>query len=190
MKFPKKKSSEEIPEEETRMDKPDETAEGPPEDAADSSGVQIEDAPAAPDYEKQYAEMFDRYQRTLAEFDNFRKRTSKEKAVMYDDGVRAMAEKLLPVLDNFERALSATAEKEGSFYQGITMISRQLETALADMGVEKITALDEGFDPNLHYAVAHIEDENYGAGIVTEEMQKGYKHKDKIIRPSMVKVAN
>lgn len=143
-----------------------------------------------PDYEKQYAEMFDRYQRSLAEFDNFRKRTTKEKSAMYDEGVRAMAEKMLPVLDNFERALSASENKDDNFYQGVAMIARQLENVLTDMGIEQIAAFNESFDPNLHYAVAHTEDDSMEANVITEEMQKGYKHKDKVIRPSMVKVAN
>jgi molecular chaperone GrpE len=177
-----KKKAEEQPDIET-VQEADEAAETQAE-------AKAETAESAPDYEKQYAEMLDRYQRSLAEFDNFRKRTSKEKAVIYDDGVRAVAEKLLPVLDNFERALNAGENKEDTFYQGVAMIARQLEQVLTDTGIEPIVTDGAQFDPNLHYAVAHLEDETLPANVITEEMQKGYKHKDKVIRPSMVRVAN
>lgn len=140
--------------------------------------------------EKQAADNLDKYQRTLAEFDNFRKRTAKEKTSMHDDGVRDTIEKLLPVIDNFERAILASANTEDSFYKGIIMILKQLKSFLDDLGVEVIEAVGETFDHNQHYAVAHVDDDNYGEGEVIEEMQKGYKYKDKIIRCSMVKVAN
>ena len=139
---------------------------------------------------KEYKELFDRYQRSLAEFDNFRKRTLKEKASAYDHGVQDAVEKLLPVMDNFERALSSMEDKEDTFYQGIMMISRQLENYLADLGVEVISTSKESFDHNLHYAVAHVEDDQYGSGEIIEELQKGYSHKGKVLRPSMVRVAN
>jgi len=136
-------------------------------------------------------EMLDRYQRTLAEFDNYRKRTTKEMFAKYDDGVRSACERLLPLLDNFERALNAHDNKEDRFYQGVAMIARQLDDTLAGLGVEPI-ALEPGdvFDPNFHNAVAHVEDENLGQSQVAAVLQKGYKHKDKVIRYSMVKVAN
>ena len=140
--------------------------------------------------EKAYQELLDRYQRTLAEFDNFRKRTLKEKAGAYDGGVRDTVEKLLPILDNFDRALAASEDKEDTFYQGIAMISRQLEGYLADLGVEIIESCGAAFDPNLHYAVVHVEDPQYGSNEVIEELQKGYTFKGKVIRPSMVRVAN
>jgi len=138
--------------------------------------------------QKAYEELFDRYQRSLAEFDNFRKRSQKEKAASYDMGVRTAVEKLLPTLDNFERALTAVEDTEDNFYKGIEMIARQLESYLNDLGVETIGG--ETFDHNLHYAVAHVEDPEYGQGAIIEELQKGYTYKGKVIRPSMVRVAN
>ncbi len=143
--------------------------------------------------EQQAADYLDKYQRTLAEFDNFRKRTVKEKAVMYDDGVRNTIERLLTVVDNLERAVAAQEEKadaEDAFFKGVQMTLTQFREVLHSMGVEEIKALGEKFDPNLHAAVAHEEDENYGENEVILEMLKGYKYKDKVIRHSMVKVAN
>ena len=139
------------------------------------------------------AEAQDRFQRTLAEFDNFRKRTMKEKASMYDDGVRDTIEKLLPLFDNLERAISSVEGKvddEDPLLKGVKMTDKQLKEILASMGVEVIKALGEKFDPNLHAAVAHVDDENYGENEVIIDMLKGYKYKDKVIRHSMVKVAN
>ena len=147
--------------------------------------------PTVPDYETLYNQAQDRAMRTLAEFDNFRKRTTKEMAARYEDGQRAAAEKLLPIVDNFERALGASENKEDNFYQGIALIARQFENMLADMGVEPITEeIGSAFDHNIHHAVAHIEDEAYGQSVIAEVLQKGYKHRDKVLRPSMVKVAN
>lgn len=139
------------------------------------------------------AEAQDRFQRTLAEFDNFRKRTMKEKASMYDDGARDTIEKLLPLFDNLERAISSVEGKvddEDPLLKGVKMTDKQLKEILASMGVEEIKALGEKFDPNLHAAVAHVDDENYGENEVIIDMLKGYKYKDKVIRHSMVKVAN
>jgi len=150
-----------------------------------------EDAATTPDYEAQFNQAQDRYQRTLAEFDNFRKRTAKEISARYEDGLRAAAEKLLPIVDNFERAMNASENKEDNFYQGIAMISRQLDAALTDIGLAPITEEPgTAFDHNLHHAVAHIEDEAFGQNVIAEVLQKGYKHRDRVIRPSMVKVAN
>lgn len=135
-------------------------------------------------------EYLDKYQRTLAEFDNFRKRTSKEKASMYDDGIRDTVSKLLPVVDNFERAIMSCQNTDDSFYKGIEMILKQIKEIFTSMGVEEIPAVGEKFDPNLHAAVAHEDNEEYGENEIMIEMLKGYKHKDKVIRHSMVKVAN
>ncbi|MBO8434503.1 MAG: nucleotide exchange factor GrpE [Tyzzerella sp.] len=135
-------------------------------------------------------EYLDKYQRTLAEFDNFRKRTSKEKASMYDDGIRDTVLKLLPVVDNFERAISSCQNTDDGFYKGIEMILKQFKEIFTSMGVEEIPAVGEKFDPNLHSAVAHEDNEEYGENEIMVEMLKGYKHKDKVIRHSMVKVAN
>lgn len=139
------------------------------------------------------SDMQDKFQRTFAEFDNFRKRTSKEKASMYDDGVRETIEKLLPTFDNIERAIASVEGKiddNEPLYKGIKMIDKQLKEILGAMGVEEIKALGEKFDPNLHAAVAHVDDEAYGENEVIIDMLKGYKYKDKVIRHSMVKVAN
>ena len=139
------------------------------------------------------AEAQDRFQRTLAEFDNFRKRTMKEKASMYDDGVRDTIEKLLPIFDNLERAISSVdgnVSEDDPLLKGVKLTERQLKEILAAMGVEEIKALGEKFDPNVHAAVAHVDDEAYGENEVILDMLKGYKYKDKVIRHSMVKVAN
>lgn len=138
-------------------------------------------------------DMQDKFQRTLAEFDNFRKRTSKEKASMYDDGVRDTIEKLLPIFDNLERAIASVdgkVDENDPLLKGVKMTDKQLKEILAAMGVEEIKALGEKFDPNLHAAVAHVEDENFGENEVVLDMMKGYKYKEKVIRHSMVKVAN
>lgn len=142
--------------------------------------------------EAQCADYLDKYQRCLAEFDNFRKRTIKEKASMYDDGVRSTIEKLLPVVDNLERAVAVQQQNsaEDSFYKGVAMTLKQFQEIMTAIGVEPIQALGETFNPNMHSAVAHEENEEYGENIITLEMQKGYKYKDKVIRHSMVKVAN
>ena len=138
------------------------------------------------------AEYLDKLQRTMADFDNFRKRTIKEKTSMYDDGVRDTIEKLLPIIDNFERAVSAAAaeNRTDGFYKGISMIQRQLAGYLDDIGIEAADEPGDKFDPKFHFAVAHIEDDSRGAGEIIEVLQKGYIYKDKVIRASMVKVAN
>lgn len=142
--------------------------------------------------EQKAADNFDKYQRCLAEFDNFRKRTAKEKASMYDDGVRDTVEKLLPVVDNLERAVAAqeNVDSEDVFLKGVQMTLKQFMEILNGMGVEEIKALGEQFDPNLHAAVAHEDDDTYGENEIILEMLKGYQYKDKVIRHSMVKVAN
>ena len=143
----------------------------------------------APD--SRYNEMLDKYQRTLAEFDNYRKRTIKEMSARYEDGIRAACEKLLPLADNFERALAACEDRDNSFYRGVEMIARQFGAVLNEMGAQEIE-LEPGnpFDPNFHNAVAHVEDDNFGTSQVAEVLQKGYTHRDKVLRHCMVKVAN
>jgi molecular chaperone GrpE len=142
--------------------------------------------------EKQAAENWDKYLRQLAEFENFRKRSNAEKAGMYNNGVRDTVEKLLPVIDNFERAFAAVPEdeRESGVFKGIEMIQKQLFEVMASLGVEEIPAQGEPFDPNVHAAVMHIEDEGCDDNVIVEVFQKGYKLGDKVIRPSMVKVAN
>ncbi|MBQ2753459.1 MAG: nucleotide exchange factor GrpE [Firmicutes bacterium] len=158
------------------------------EEANEEPEVVIE--PEVSEDAKKAAEYLDKYQRTLAEFDNFRKRTSREKASMYDDGVRDTVEKLLPTIDNLERAMASSKDTEDPLYKGIEMVLKQLKETFKAMGVEEIPDVGEKFDPNVHSAVSHIEDENYGENEVTMVMLKGYKYKDKVIRPSMVQVAN
>ncbi len=141
--------------------------------------------------EKKNSEYLDKLQRTLAEFDNFRKRTVKEKSAMYDDGVADTVLKLLPVIDNFERAVASyKPENSEAFCQGIEMILKQMQDSLTTLSVEPIEAIGEKFDPNRHLAISHTEDSGYGENEIIEDIQKGYKFKDRILRPSMVKVAN
>ncbi|WP_250278185.1 nucleotide exchange factor GrpE [[Clostridium] colinum] len=137
-------------------------------------------------------EYLDKLQRSMAEFDNFRKRTNLEKASMYENGTRDAIEKLLPILDNFERAILSTTDedKESAMFKGIDMIFNQMVETFKNMGIEEVAGVGESFDPNIHNAVLHIEDDTLGENVVAEVMQKGYKYKDKVIRPSMVKVAN
>ena len=138
------------------------------------------------------ADLTDRLKRSMAEFDNFRKRSEKEKATMFDMGVGSIVEKILPVVDNFERAMEA-APKEGdgkAFAEGIAMIYNQLKKTLEDLGVKPIDCVGQPFDPNFHNAVMHVEDENLGENVVAEELLKGYMYKDSVLRHSMVKVAN
>ena len=145
---------------------------------------------AAKEQEQLTAELVDRLQRTMAEFDNYRKRTIKEKATVYNDGVGDTIEKLLPVVDNFERALAAADDKDNSLYKGLEMTFRQLSDILKRLGVEAVSGEGEAFNPNVHHAVAHVEDDTLGESVVAEVLQKGYKYKDKVLRPGMVKVAN
>ena len=135
------------------------------------------------------AELTDKLQRQMAEFENYRKRTEREKASMYDMGTRDTVEKLLPVIDNFERGL-AGADESDPFAEGMQMIYRQMMTILDGIGVTPIDAAGKEFDPNLHNAVMHVDDDSFGENIVVEELQKGYMYKDHVVRHSMVKVAN
>ncbi len=140
----------------------------------------------------QIEELQDRLKRQMAEFDNFRKRTEKEKAAMYEVGAKDIIEKILPVLDNFERGLAAVPEDEkgSSFAEGIEKIYKQFVKTLEDAGVEAIEAVGQQFDPNLHNAVMHVEDEKYGENEIAMELQKGYKYRGSVVRHSMVQVAN
>ena len=137
-------------------------------------------------------ELSDKLLRQMAEFDNFRKRTEKEKSAMYEIGAKDIIEKLLPVVDNFERGFTTVAEedKEDAFVTGMEMVYKQLMTMLEGVGVKPIEAVGQEFNPDLHNAVMHVEDETVGGNIIVEEFQKGYTYRDKVIRYSMVKVAN
>lgn len=150
----------------------------------------IEEILAAKDEEVKAAT--ERHQRTMAEFDNFRKRTIKEKGQMYESGAKEVLDKLLPVVDNFERAFDAATNdhKEDPFVKGIDLIYKQVLGLLDELGVEEIEALDQPFDPDLHHAVQHEESEDHGENTVVAVYQKGYTYKDGVLRYSMVKVVN
>lgn len=137
-------------------------------------------------------ELTDRLTRQMAEFDNFRKRSEKEKSQMYEIGAKDVIEKILPVVDNFERGLLGLTEEEKSdpFVEGIDKIYKQLMTTLEGIGVKPIEAVGQEFDPDFHNAVMHVEDEAFGENTIAEEFQKGYMYRDSVIRHSMVKVAN
>ena len=142
--------------------------------------------------EAELKESQDRYARTMAEFDNFRKRTIREKSEMRERGAKEVLEKLLPVVDNFERAIDHITEdeKDLAITQGVEMIYKQLMGTLAEIGVEEIDALNHDFDPNLHHAVSHEDNEDYDDNLVQDVFQKGYMYKDAVLRHSMVKVVN
>ena len=142
--------------------------------------------------DQQIEELTDRVKRQMAEFDNFRKRTEKEKSAMYEIGAKDIVEKILPVVDNFERGLATIPEGEekSAFAEGMDKVYKQLVKTLDDAGVKPIEAVGQPFDPNFHNAVMHIEDENLGENVVAEEFQKGYVYRDSVVRHSMVKVAN
>ena len=142
--------------------------------------------------DEQIEELTDKVKRQMAEFDNFRKRTEKEKSQMYDMGAKTIVEKILPVIDNFERGLAAVPEesKEDAFVVGMDKIYRQMLTVLEEAGVTPIEAVGAEFDPNFHNAVMHVEDETLGENVVAEELQKGYMYRDTVVRHSMVKVAH
>ena len=140
-------------------------------------------------FEQQIEDLTDRLKRNMAEFDNFRKRTEKEKSSMYIIGAKDIVEKILPVVDNFERGL-AQAPEDDAFADGMKMIYKQLISTLNDLGVQPIEAVGKEFNPDFHNAVMHVEDESVGENIVVEELQKGYTYKGFVVRHSMVKVAN
>lgn len=181
----------------------EETTEETAEDTEESSGEEASEE-AKPDEKKgffkkkkdkkdeQLEELNDKLKRQMAEFDNFRKRTEKEKSQMYDMGAKTVIEKILPVIDNFERGLAAVSEeeKENSFVVGMDKVYKQMLGTLEEAGVKPIEAVGSEFDPNFHNAVMHVEDESLGENVVAEELQKGYMYRDTVVRHSMVKVAN
>lgn len=139
---------------------------------------------------EQIAQLEDKVKRQLAEFENFRNRTEKEKQAMFETGAKSVIEKILPVVDNFERGLATVPEdkKEDPFVDGMNRIYRQLLTELENMGVKPIEAVGQEFDPNLHNAVMQVESEEYESGVVAQELQKGYTYRDNVVRHSMVAV--
>lgn len=142
--------------------------------------------------DEQIAELQDQQKRLMAEFDNFRKRTEKEKSSMYEIGAKSILEKILPIVDNFERGLASISEeeKQSGFANGMDLVYKQLLKMLEDVGVKPIEAVGQPFDPNFHNAVMHVEDENLGENVVAQEFQKGYMYRDGVLRHSMVQVAN
>lgn len=142
--------------------------------------------------EEKLAELEDKRVRQLAEFENFRKRSEKEKLQMFETGAKNVIEKILPVIDNFERGLDGIAEdkKDEPFVQGMELVYKQLVTALDGLGVKPIEAVGKEFDPALHNAVMAVDDDSMESGTIAEEMQKGYMYKDSVVRHSMVKVVN
>lgn len=136
-------------------------------------------------------ELEDKVKRQMAEFDNFRKRTEKEKAVMFETGAKSVIEKILPVVDNFERGFATIAEEEKSpFVDGMQMVYKQLMTELEKMEVKPIPAVGEEFDPNFHNAVMQVESEEYEPGVIAQELMKGYTYRDSVVRHSMVAVVS
>lgn len=207
------------PAEETEASEPEdvqeeaseETAEAEPEEAdEEKSSEEIKESEEEPGEEpesgkkpkkfgrkkdkrdEQIAELQDKVTRQMAEFDNFRKRSEKEKAAMYSMGARDVLEKMLEVLDNFERGFDAVEEddQDDAFVQGMQMVYKQMLEALEKLGVKPIEAVGQPFDPNYHNAVMHEDNEEAGENEVVAEFQKGYMYHDDVIRHSMVKVAN
>ena len=142
--------------------------------------------------EEKIADLEDKRVRQLAEFENFRKRSEKEKSQMFEVGAKSVIEKILPVMDNFERGLQAVPEeeKDAPFVQGVEMVYKQMLTAFDEIGVKPIEAVGEVFDPNLHNAVMAVDDDSLESGTISEELQKGYMYKESVVRHSMVKVVN
>lgn len=142
--------------------------------------------------DEQIEELNDKLKRQMAEFDNFRKRTEKEKTQMFDMGAKTIIEKILPVIDNFERGFTTVdeADKDDAFVSGMDMVYKQLMTELESAGVKPIEAVGKEFDPEFHNAVMQVESEEYESGIIAQELQKGYTYKDAVVRHSMVAVVS
>ena len=199
MESPTEENASETKEDET-VTSTEETAETAENADAEASEADSEDPDKKKSFfkkkkdkkDEQIEELTDKVKRQMAEFDNFRKRTEKEKSQMYDMGAKTIVEKILPVIDNFERGLAAVPEdnKEDAFVVGMDKIYRQMLTVLEEAGVKPIEAVGAEFDPNFHNAVMHVEDETLGENVVAEELQKGYMYRDTVVRHSMVKVAN
>lgn len=194
-----KKSAAEAKEAETDTDETTETSEKVENEEADETAKDTEKKSGKKLFGKKkdkkdekIEELTDKLTRQMAEFDNFRKRSEKEKSQMYEIGAKDIIEKILPVIDNFERGLAAVPEesKEDPFVEGMEKIYKQIMTTLEGVGVKPIEAVGQEFNPDFHNAVMHVEDEEAGENIITEEFQKGYMYHDSVVRHSMVKVAN
>ncbi len=191
-------NAQEMPTDDAESNASDNTAEAPQADASDEKSTKAEAKEAKKDKklkkkdkkDEQIEQLTDRVQRQMAEFENFRRRTETEKSQMFSSGAKSIIEKILPVVDNFERGLKDVEEGADPFSDGILMIYRQLQTTLTEAGVKPIEAVGQEFNPDFHNAVMHVEDEEMGENIVVEEFQKGYTYNDVVVRHSMVKVAN
>ena len=186
-------SSEESAVQEQQVD--DDAEAGEPEEAKEpTQGEKIKKffAKKKDAKDEKIEELTDQLKRQMAEFDNYRKRTDKEKAGMYIVGAKEIVEKLLPVVDSFERGLSTATEEqmEDPFVDGMNKVYKQMLTALDELGVKPIEAVGCEFNPDFHNAVMHVEDESFGENVIAEELQKGYMYRDTVVRHSMVKVAN
>lgn len=191
----------EAPQDEAETDMSEETAAEEKEDSAEEPEKEKEKKPFRKKNKEdkktealniKIGELEDKVKRQLAEFENFRNRTEKEKSAMFETGAKSVIEKILPVVDNFERGLAGLSEEEKAepFAAGMVMIYKQLQTELENMGVKPIEAVGKEFDPNFHNAVMQVESEEYESGIVAQEMMKGYTYRDSVIRHSMVAVVN
>ncbi len=185
-----------IPEEEPETEDAEKTAETsdeePEKESEEGTSKRLFGKKKKDKKDEKIEELTDRVARQMAEFDNFRKRTEREKSQMYEVGAKDIIEKILPIVDNFERGLAAVAEdkKEDPFVDGMDKIYKQLITTLESAGVTPIEAVGKPFDPEFHNAVMHIDDESLEENVVVEEFQKGYMYRDCVVRHSMVKVAN
>ena len=176
--------AEEAVEEDTEADAEKET------DEEKSSGGFFKKKDKKDKKDAQIEELTDKVRRQMAEFENFRKRSEKEKTQMYEVGAKGILEKILPVVDNFERGLKGMEEREDPFAQGMQMIYKQLMTSLEEAGVKAIESVGQEFNPDFHHAVMHVEDDEFGENEIVEEFHKGYMYHDSVLRHSMVKVAN
>ena len=186
--------------EETVEESAEETVEEATEESAEETEETTEDEkksffkrkPKKDKKDEQIEELTDKVKRQMAEFDNYRKRTEKEKSSMYEVGAKDVIEKILPVVDSIERGLTAVPEdkKDDSFVAGMEKIYKQLMTTLEGIGVKPIEAVGKEFNPNFHNAVMHEDNDEYEDNIIMEEFQKGYTYRDSVVRYSMVKVAN
>ena len=194
-----KKSAAEAKEAETDTDETTETSERLENEGAEETAKDTEKKSGKKLFGKKkdkkdekIEELTDKLTRQMAEFDNFRKRSEKEKSQMYEIGAKDIIEKILPVVDNFERGLGSVPEEEKNapFVEGMEKIYKQLMTTLESVGVKPIEAVGQEFNPDFHNAVMHVEDEGLGENIIAEEFQKGYMYRESVVRHSMVKVAN
>ena len=194
-----KKSAAEAKEAETDTDETTETSEKVENEEAEETAKDTEKKSGKKLFGKKkdkkdekIEELTDKLTRQMAEFDNFRKRTEKEKSQMYEVGAKDIIEKILPVVDNFERGLGSVPEEEKNapFVEGMEKIYKQLMTTLESVGVKPIEAVGQEFNPDFHNAVMHVEDDEFGENIIAEEFQKGYMYRESVVRHSIVKVAN